>query len=165
MRLQAATFLGLGLALVVVANAQERGDRSPQEIFAFDLEQLRIQFLGLAETIPADRYSWKPDPAARSVSEVFMHVASATYFHMQHQGVKIPRGSFHGESNLEVIGDKPTVVQILTESLNHALENQASSQAELADRVQMSAHLHEHLGQAIAYTRSLGLVPPWAEGQ
>jgi uncharacterized damage-inducible protein DinB len=27
-----------------------------------------------------------------------------------------------------------------------------------------TTHLHEHLGQAIAYARSNGVVPPWSRG-
>jgi uncharacterized damage-inducible protein DinB len=29
--------------------------------------------------------------------------------------------------------------------------------------MRMVAHLHEHLGQLIAYARSVGVVPPWSE--
>lgn len=33
------------------------------------------QLIALAEAIPADKYSWRPAPGVRSVSEVYMHCA------------------------------------------------------------------------------------------
>src|SRR5271163_2585481 len=33
------------------------------------------QLIALAEAIPADKYSWRPAPGVRSVSEVFVHIA------------------------------------------------------------------------------------------
>jgi hypothetical protein len=35
------------------------------------------QLIALAEAIPADKYSWRPGPGVRSVSEVLMHIAQA----------------------------------------------------------------------------------------
>ena len=29
----------------------------------------------------------------------------------------------------------------------------------------MANHMHEHLGQAIAYARTNGIVPPWSKGK
>ncbi len=46
------------------------------------MAEVRIQedkFSRLAEAIPADRYNWRPSSDARSVSEVFLHVATANY--------------------------------------------------------------------------------------
>jgi len=28
----------------------------------------------------------------------------------------------------------------------------------------VQTHLHEHLGQSIAYARSIGVTPPWSDG-
>src|SRR5215469_18291699 len=44
--------------------------------------EVRIQedkFARLATAIPADKYTWRPAPGVRSVSEVFLHVAAANY--------------------------------------------------------------------------------------
>ena len=44
-----------------------------------DLQGLQKKYTELAESIPADKYTWRPEPGARSVSELFLHVASANY--------------------------------------------------------------------------------------
>lgn len=36
------------------------------------------KFVRLAEAIPADKYPWRPTPDVRSVSELFLHVSTAT---------------------------------------------------------------------------------------
>jgi hypothetical protein len=33
------------------------------------------QLVGLAEAIPADKYSWRPATGVRSISEVLMHIS------------------------------------------------------------------------------------------
>ena len=46
------------------------------------MSEVRVQedkFARLAEAIPADKYTWRPGPDVRSVSEVFLHVAAANY--------------------------------------------------------------------------------------
>lgn len=82
------------------------------------------------------------------------------------------------ESMEKTITDKPAVIALLRRSLEavRAAITQATD-AEL-DRAQMFAggqatvrsvylrglaHMHEHMGQLIAYTRSMGLPAPWAE--
>src|SRR5215472_1491747 len=44
-----------------------------------DLQDMQKKFVGLAEAIPADKYNWKPSEGVRTVSELFLHVASANY--------------------------------------------------------------------------------------
>src|ERR1041385_9563910 len=41
-----------------------------------DLDTIHAKVLALANAIPEDKYSWRPAPGVRSVSEVLMHVAS-----------------------------------------------------------------------------------------
>ena len=40
-----------------------------------DLTALHDKIAALASAIPADKYTWKPAVAVRSISEVFMHIA------------------------------------------------------------------------------------------
>jgi len=37
------------------------------------------QLVALADAIAAEKYSWRPAPGVRTVSEVFMHIALANY--------------------------------------------------------------------------------------
>jgi hypothetical protein len=36
--------------------------------------------VSMAEAIPADKYTWRPGPGVRSVSEVLMHIAQANFY-------------------------------------------------------------------------------------
>ena len=44
--------------------------------FLWELEIAARQTVAMAETIASDKYNWRPDAKARSVSEVFVHVAT-----------------------------------------------------------------------------------------
>src|SRR5580704_14956996 len=44
------------------------------------------QLRALAEAIPADKYSWRPAPGVRSVSEVFMHIAVSNFWLLAQTG-------------------------------------------------------------------------------
>ena len=113
----------------------------------------------LAEAIPADKYTWRPAPEVRSISEVFMHVAGSNYF-------------------IESITEKQRVVAELKGSFEHLRKAAvATKESELEKPVSMFgnattergvlvtvlSHLHEHLGQSIAYARMNGVKPPWSE--
>jgi hypothetical protein len=44
----------------------------------------------LSHAMPADRYSWRPGPGVRSVSEVYVHIASGNFLLLSLTGVKLP---------------------------------------------------------------------------
>ena len=44
-----------------------------------DVNDVQKKFIDLAQAIPESAYSWRP-PGARSVGEVFLHIASDNYF-------------------------------------------------------------------------------------
>src|SRR5438309_3092640 len=48
------------------------------------------QTLALAGATPAEKFSWRPAPGVRSVSEVYMHIAAGNYFLLTQAGVKLP---------------------------------------------------------------------------
>ncbi|MEO8502706.1 MAG: DinB family protein [Acidobacteriota bacterium] len=131
------------------------------------------KLMELAAAVPADKYGWRPAEGVRSMSEVFMHVASANYYLATFVGEQWPAGV---PQDLEKVTDKAKV----TEALKASFENlrtliAKTSDADLDRKIQMfghdatvraallamMTHLHEHLGQAIAYARTNGLVPPW----
>jgi uncharacterized damage-inducible protein DinB len=47
--------------------------------FLAELDIATRQILGLANAFPADTYDWYPDSRARTVSEVFVHIATGNY--------------------------------------------------------------------------------------
>lgn len=44
--------------------------------FLWEFEIATRQTLAIAECIPAEKYDWRPGLGARSISEVFVHVAT-----------------------------------------------------------------------------------------
>jgi uncharacterized damage-inducible protein DinB len=141
--------------------------------FLRDLSDVQKKIEELAAAMPADKYTWRPAPGVRSVSEVYMHIAGGNYFLASFVGMKPPS---YDESTLERIHDKPRVLAELRKSFDHIrLAALTASDADLDKPIKMLGtdttergafmsalnHLHEHLGQSIAYARMNGVVPPW----
>jgi uncharacterized damage-inducible protein DinB len=140
------------------------------EFFA-NLDEVEEKIMDLAENTPADKLSWRPAPGVRSFSEVYMHIAGGNYFLATFLGVPSPR-----TADLEkTVTKKADVVAELRRSFDH-LRAAASRTEDLEKQVKMFgnttthrgvmvtmlSHLHEHLGQSIAYGRMNGVVPPWS---
>ena len=128
----------------------------------------------LAQAISADKYAWHPT-GARAVSEVFMHVVGSNYYLLTFAGVQpskqLPRDAEHS------IKDKAQIATELQASFEHVRAAISKlSDADLDKPTKMFGedtnyrnvylttvtHMHEHLGQLIAYARSNGVVPPWS---
>ncbi len=142
--------------------------------FLRDLDDVQKKILDLATTMPASKYGWRPAPGVRSISEVYMHIAGGNYFLASFVGMKPPA---YDESTLERITDKQRVLDELKRSFDHIRRAALmASDADLDKPIKMFGsdttvragfitalnHLHEHLGQSIAYARMNGVVPPWS---
>jgi len=146
------------------------------------LAEVRVQedkFLRLAEAIPAEKYKWRPGADARSVSEVFLHVAAASFNLPKLIGTPPPAG-FEAKGYDKSTEDKTKVIAALKDSFAHEkkailampdadLEKQldwfGGKNTERGILLFMTRHTAEHLGQSVAYARMLGVVPPWTEDQ
>jgi uncharacterized damage-inducible protein DinB len=145
--------------------------------FLGQLDDVSKKILDLAEAVPADKYSWRPGKGVRSVSEVYMHVVVANYFLPSFMGVQPPAGI--DRSTETGVTDKAKVVAMLRQSFDNVrsvvlktpdadLDKKVkvfggSEMSERALIMTMGNHMHEHLGQSIAYARSNGVTPPWSE--
>ena len=58
--------------------------------FLWELEIATRQGVAMAEAIPPEKYDWRPDKKARSVSEVFVHVATGNFMLLDAIGVAAP---------------------------------------------------------------------------
>jgi uncharacterized damage-inducible protein DinB len=135
------------------------------------------EFLRLADAFPAEKYTWRPAPGVKSVAEVFLHVSAANYNMYKLVGALSPAG-------LDVAGmeqsttDKTKVIATLRASYAHAKKaitdmpdaNLEKTMDWLGGKITQRGvllyiipHIAEHLGQAIAYARINGVVPPWSE--
>ena len=149
-----------------------------KQVFVNRLDDTEQKLVGLAEAMPQEKYSWRPMEGVRSVSEVFMHEAGANYGFMAMMGVKPPAGV---DRNAEkTVTEKAKVVEALKASFAHVRDAvNGFSDADMAKTAKMfgmtltyeealfimANHMHEHLGQAIAYARMNGIVPPWSKGK
>lgn len=142
--------------------------------FLHDLADVEKKIVELAASTPASKYSWRPAPGVRSISEVYMHIAGGNYFLATFVGMKPPA---YDEASLEKIGDKTRVLDELKKSFIHIRTAALNaSDADLDKKIKMFGadtteraafmqaltHLHEHLGQSVAYARINGIVPPWS---
>jgi uncharacterized damage-inducible protein DinB len=135
------------------------------------------KFERLAEAIPAEKYTWRPAPDVRSVSEVFLHVATANYNLYKLVGTPPPAG-VDPQGLEKSTSDKGKVIATLKDSYTHARKAiTAMPEADLEKSLDwfggkntergallfIVRHGSEHLGQSIAYARMIGVVPPWTE--
>lgn len=145
-----------------------------------DLDTLHHKFVHLATAIPADKYGWRPSPDVRTIAQVLMHVATEFYYYtpMSIGGQAPASYGTPREKNaaLEKVATKAEVLDHLEKSWAHTKSQFAASDAAKLtgsykpwnmplDRAAfgMDGDLHEHLGQLIAYARSVGVKPPWTK--
>ena len=140
-----------------------------------NLADTEKKIVSLAEAIPADKYTYRPAEGVRSISEVFMHIALANYMIPTALGAITPGGISRDME--KAVTDKTKVVGQLKASFAHvrtAMEGATdmSKATKLFGRdstyggsqLLIVTHLHEHLGQAIAYARMNKVTPPWSAG-
>jgi len=142
--------------------------------FLSDLDEVQDKIIKLAAAVPAEKYAWRPAEGVRSISEVYMHIAGGNYFLATFVNVQPPSTM---PKDIEKIGDKKLVQAELQKSFDH-IRNIVKNTPEADFDKQVSLfgkptteravfstilnHLHEHLGQSIAYARMNGVVPPWS---
>jgi uncharacterized damage-inducible protein DinB len=135
------------------------------------------QLIALAEAIPADKYSWRPGPGVRSVSEVYMHIAQANFYLLSVTGPKMPP-EMESDKVEKTITAKPDVIRWLKRSLDAVKTARAQLKpGDLQRKVKIEGkettvdamylriiiHDNEHMGQLVAYARMNGIVPPWSQ--
>ena len=132
----------------------------------------------LAAAVPAEKYSWRPGEGVRSVSEVYLHVIGANYFFMTFVGVKPPmkmdpdmeksnadKAEIAGKFKASFDHFRNTIIGLSDASLDKSTMMFGMTTTYRNVLVTAIAHLHEHLGQSIAYARVNGVVPPWTAAE
>ena len=143
--------------------------------FLNDLKDVEDKVVSLAEAFPQEKYTWRPAEGVRSVSEVFLHLAGGNFGFPSYWNAQPPAG-IERKGFEKSTTDKTKVIELLKQSYGYMRQSAESlSDADLAKAVKMfgqettvsgvlffaATHQHEHLGQAIAYARMNGVVPPW----
>jgi uncharacterized damage-inducible protein DinB len=169
----------LAILVPVIASARQTPTKSTPtsatgiraEMVA-NLDEVEQKLLDLAEATPPEKYTWRPSKDVRSISEVYMHIASSNYFLATFVGAPAPKAAGDPEKTItrkaDVIAelkksfDDLRTVVLTAPDLDKAVKlfgNQTTRRGVLLTIV---SHLHEHLGQSIAYARMNGIVPPWS---
>ena len=140
-----------------------------------DLEQVQKKFVALANAVPADKLTWRPTADSRSFAEVFLHVAGERYGILGMMGATAP-ADYNDKTFEKSTTDRAKIVAELNRSWDFAktaingmtngdfakLLPKLGPQANAGDVVYiLVGDAHEHLGQAVAYARENGIVPPW----
>ncbi len=173
-------FVALATNLTAQANPYKDGTPGVTGYRSEVLAEVMIQedkFLRLADAVPAGKFAWRPAPDVRSFAEVFLHVSAANY--NLYKLVGTPPPSTVDIKNLEKsTTDKAKVVATLKDSFAHArkaitdmpdanleksLDWFGGKNTQRGILLFIVRHAAEHLGQSIAYARSVGIVPPWTE--
>lgn len=184
--LSLATCLALLATTPVPAFGETPGggdDALIREVVA-NLERTGEQLVALAGATPADRFGWAPTDEVRTVSEVYMHIVGTNVMLPNALGLALPEGVEIGAAGPfalmheweQTITDKDAVIARLRESYAYLadalprigpLDEEVSLFGPPASKrsylLLLLAHSHEHLGQSIAYARSIGVVPPWSQ--
>jgi uncharacterized damage-inducible protein DinB len=182
MKSSRALALFLAAALLAPAAGVSAPPAAPVTGFRADLlgnfDHAAEELTSLADTVPAEKYSWRPAEGVRSVSEVYMHVALSSFYLCGLTGAKMPEGISRDME--KQVTDKAKVTDFLKKSVafvRTTVEN--TSDADLDAKVKFRGqdltkravllivlgHTHEHLGQSIAYARSNGVTPPWSASE
>ncbi len=143
-----------------------------------DLGQLEQKYVDLAGAVPAEKYSWRPGDGVRSVGEVYAHIIGANYMFMGMLGAKPPMkmnpdlektstGKEDVSKMLKPSFDfvRTTVIGLSDNDLEKTTQMFGNTVTYRMVLLAEMGHLHEHLGQSIAYARTNNVVPPWTAAE
>ena len=149
-----------------------------------DVNGVEAKMVSLARALPDSALAWRPGTGVRSTAEVLLHVASDNYLLPAAVGVQPPAASGISATDFATLTkfeqqrlSRDELVRAIEVSFTHLREAMhGTTEAKLAEPVKFfgqdmtvrqvwlatALHLHEHLGQLIAYTRVNGVTPPWS---
>ncbi len=176
------TVAAMLLGLAVPAGAQSREGVMGELIR--DVADVEKKMMDLAKAMPAPAHEWRPAKGVRSTAEVLMHVAADNYFFPAVMGTAAPaetgitkeyktaaayeKKPLTGETLLAEVQKsfaflKSTLAAVPEAKLNDPIEMFGQKNTNRGMWIMAVSHLHEHLGQLIAYARSNNVVPPWSK--
>jgi uncharacterized damage-inducible protein DinB len=153
----------------------------PTSVFHADLlhelDMAEEKIVALAQATPQEKLSWRPATDIYSFSEVYMHIARVNFFVLSYSDIKLP-ADIGDVQNMEKITEKAKVIEMLKRSFAHLRQAVLQTSDRDLDKpaatklfgnkstmrsvfLRLGIHVNEHMGQAIAYARMNGIVPPW----
>jgi uncharacterized damage-inducible protein DinB len=171
------SLLALALPAALLAQAAAPADTAKAAYLA-GFDDVAGKLKQLAEAIPEAKYGWMPAPGVRTVGQVVAHIAAGDYLMVKMAGMPMPADAPADPMALEKITAKQELLATLDKAIAFARRSAESATPEqLAAKVNffgtdttgrglflfMYGHMSEHLGQLIAYARSIGVTPPWSK--
>lgn len=175
--------LAAAITLVFLQSSAGHAGESAKSPFINDmlgqLDRVKEQILTLEGATPQDKFTWRPAEGVRSISEVYLHLADGNYGIMSAVGAKPPvdmKNMMDQKKRESATTDKAKIASALTASFEWTKSELSKlTDADLEKEVDffgsksnirnvlftLLSHVHEHLGQSIAYARSNGVAPPW----
>ena len=149
-----------------------------------DLAILEKKLTELAKAMPAAAHDWRPSKGARSTSETLMHIAADNYFFPAVLGIAAPAEtgitkeySTAAAFEKKALGRDALMAELqksfafLRSSMTAVEDGSLEAQIQVFGQkntnrgmwIMATTHLHEHLGQLIAYARANNVTPPWSK--
>ncbi|HLA99754.1 MAG TPA: DinB family protein [Bacteroidota bacterium] len=176
----------LAVMPAIPAFAQEGSEKAMPAFvkdFLGQVDFAQSEILPLEQAMPAEKAGWRPMEGVRSVSETYLHIAFGNYLMPKLMGYE-PPADVNFSMDLKKWDTQTTdmakIADILKASFDHIggvakkmtakdLEKQIDffGNTTTIRNAMMSAlnHMHEHLGQSIAYARMNSVVPPWTAAE
>jgi uncharacterized damage-inducible protein DinB len=181
--MRATATLGLLFAFVITLSLAGQTREGVMGELLRDVNTAQAKIVGLAKAIPDGAYDWRPGKAVRSTREVLMHVAADNYFMPTLQGTAAPSetGITKEYSTAEAFEKRTMTRDQIIAELDKSFDFLKTSMSSTPDAkldappepgrknsvrglwISTATHLHEHLGQLIAYARSNNVTPPWSK--
>lgn len=169
------------LAVTSLSFGEEKATSGFDGEFVGQVHFVKGRILDLLDAFPEEKFSWEPAAGIRSVGDVFRHVTLANYYFIKFSGNDLPEGvniDMKPEEWDAAVTDKAEIRKALVQSFDDLLAAAGKMNEQDLEKtvhvfgMDMSMrnfmisslnHMHEHLGQAIAYARMNGVVPPWSK--
>jgi len=138
--------------------------------------------MALAKAVPQEKYAWRPAPGVRSFGEVMLHIIYGNQLLLNiatedPSPEALQKQIADNAKNEKLPVSKERVLQLLAESFATVRKSLQEMRAGALGRdvkyfgrtttqravlTVLDVHIAEHAGQAIAYARMNGIVPPWS---
>jgi uncharacterized damage-inducible protein DinB len=155
---------------------------APAADVQFSFETAEHEVMQLANAVPEEKYSWRPGAGVRTFQQVFLHIAGGSRLIMNiaegAEDADIRKIIAENEQAEQQPISKEKTIAALTASFAdiHKFLDEVRAAGLTRERdffgqkttqrgvlIFLDTHLGEHLGQAIAYARMNGIVPPWSK--
>lgn len=170
-------FVFIITAFVSFTNSFSQDKPAFVDEFVGQLDFVEGRLLQLEGAMPQDKMSWTPAEGVRNCAEVYLHVADANNMLANFVSGKKTEGENSDFEKTTI--NKEEIAKALKESfaaIRDAIKNMSNEDLnkvvktpfglEMSTRnfmISLLNHMHEHLGQGIAYARMNGVVPPWSK--